>query len=142
MLSAMVSFDLPLFRGNRQDREVAAARAEARGLHDMHDDHQREMRAMLAEAWNVADRTAELARACGLSERTLFRKVRQVLGITPYELMLRIRVQKAAEELILSSAKIIEIAINHGFCDQSTFTQHFRKRIGMTPKEFRNRNKA
>jgi outer membrane protein TolC len=60
MLSAMVSFDLPLFRGNRQDREVAAARAEARGLHDMHDDHQREMRAMLAEAWSVADRTADL----------------------------------------------------------------------------------
>ena len=60
MLSAMVSFDLPLFRGNRQDREVAAARAEARGLHDMHDDHQREMRAMLAEAWSVAERTADL----------------------------------------------------------------------------------
>jgi outer membrane protein TolC len=62
MLSAMVTVDLPLFRTNRQDREVAAARAEARGLHDMHDDHQREMRAMLAEAWNVADRTAELER--------------------------------------------------------------------------------
>jgi len=62
MLSAMVSFDLPLFRGNRQDREVAAARAEARGLHDMHDDHQREMRAMLAEAWGIAERTAELER--------------------------------------------------------------------------------
>jgi outer membrane protein TolC len=60
LVSAMVSFDLPLFRGNRQDREVAAARAEARGLHDMHDDHQREMRAMLAEAWSVAARTAEL----------------------------------------------------------------------------------
>jgi outer membrane protein TolC len=60
MLSAMVSFDLPLFRGNRQDREVAAARAEARGLHDMHDDHQRDMRAMLAEAWSVAERTADL----------------------------------------------------------------------------------
>jgi len=62
MLSAMVSVDLPLFRSNRQDREVAAARAEARGLHEMHDDHQREMRAMLAEAWSVADRTAELER--------------------------------------------------------------------------------
>lgn len=60
MLSAMVSFDLPLFRGNRQDREVAAARADARGLQDMHDDHLREMRAMLAEAWSVARRTAEL----------------------------------------------------------------------------------
>jgi len=62
MLSAMVSFDLPLFRGNRQDREVAAARAEVRGLHEMHDDHQREMRAMLAEAWSVAERTASLER--------------------------------------------------------------------------------
>ncbi len=62
MVSAMVSVDLPLFRGNRQDREVAAARAEARGLHDMHDDHLREMGAMLAEAWSVAERTAELER--------------------------------------------------------------------------------
>jgi outer membrane protein TolC len=60
MVSAMVTVDLPLFRGNRQDREVSAARAEARGLHEMHDDHQREMRAMLAEAWSVAGRTAEL----------------------------------------------------------------------------------
>jgi len=62
MLSAMVTVDLPFFRANRQDREVAAARAEARGLHDMHDDHQRDMRAMLAEAWSVADRTAEIER--------------------------------------------------------------------------------
>ena len=68
MLSAMVTVDLPLFRANRQDREVAAARAEARGLHDMHDDHQREMRAMLEEAWNVADRTGR-ARAL-LRDRT------------------------------------------------------------------------
>lgn len=62
MLSAMVSFDLPLFRANRQDREVAAARAETRALHEMHDDHQRGMLAMLTEAWSVADRTAALER--------------------------------------------------------------------------------
>jgi outer membrane protein TolC len=60
MLSAMVSVDLPLFRADRQDREVAAARAEVRVLHEQHDDHQREMSAMLAEAWSVASRTAEL----------------------------------------------------------------------------------
>jgi outer membrane protein TolC len=62
MLSAMVSFDLPLFRGNRQDREVAAARADARALHEMHLDHQRGMEAMLEEAWNVAERTRRLER--------------------------------------------------------------------------------
>jgi AraC-like DNA-binding protein len=84
--------------------------------------------------------TAALARASGLSERTLYRKVNQALGVTPYELMLRIRIQKAAEALIKTNAKVMEIAAAHGFCDQSTFTQHFRKRTGMTPKQFRLRH--
>jgi outer membrane protein TolC len=60
MVTAMVSVDLPFFRANRQDREIAAARAEAQGLRDMHTDHQREMLGMLEEAWAVADRTGQL----------------------------------------------------------------------------------
>ena len=81
--------------------------------------------------------TAELARACGLSERSLFRMVRQTQACTPYELMLRIRVQKAAEMIMQTNRSILDIALDHGFCDQSTFTQHFRKRMGVTPKKFR-----
>lgn len=60
MLSAMVSVDLPVFRGNRQDRQVAAALAEERGLHEQHDDHRREMGAMLEEAWATAHKTGDL----------------------------------------------------------------------------------
>ena len=86
--------------------------------------------------------TAELALQSGLSERTLYRKVQQTLGITPYELMMRSRIQKAAEALIKTRMPIIEIAVAHGFCDQSTFTQHFRKRTGLTPRQFRIRNQA
>ena len=84
--------------------------------------------------------TAALARACGMSERTLYRKVNQALGVTPYELMLRIRIQKAAEALLKTNDKVLDIAVAHGFCDQSTFTQHFRKRTGMTPMQFRLRH--
>jgi outer membrane protein TolC len=62
LLSAMVTVGLPLFRGDRQDRAVTAAKLDARGLSEQHDDHQREMQAMLAEAWNTAHRTAELER--------------------------------------------------------------------------------
>ena len=62
MLSAMITVDLPLFRKNRQDRDVAAARLDERALHERHDDHRREMQAMLAEAWNTAQRTGELER--------------------------------------------------------------------------------
>jgi outer membrane protein TolC len=62
MLSAMVTVGLPLFRGDRQDRAVSAAHLEAQALHERHADHQREMQAMLTEAWNAAQRTAELER--------------------------------------------------------------------------------
>lgn len=86
--------------------------------------------------------TLALAQLCGLSERTLFRKVRNALGITPYELMLRVRLQKAAVALLETEIGISQIALAHGFCDQSTFTQHFRKRMGMTPRQFRLRNRG
>ena len=62
MLSAMVTVDLPFFTKNRQDREVSAARLEERGLHERHEDHRREMQAMLVEAWTTANRTADLER--------------------------------------------------------------------------------
>lgn len=60
VVSAMVTVGLPLFTRNRQDRDIAAARLDERGLHEQHEDHRREMQAMLVEAWNTASRTAEL----------------------------------------------------------------------------------
>jgi len=47
MLSAMVSVDLPLFRATARTARSRGARRGAR-LHEMHDDHRREMGAMLA----------------------------------------------------------------------------------------------
>ncbi len=85
--------------------------------------------------------TAEVAVVCGISERTLHRKVQESMGTTPYELMLQIRIRKAATALLQTSHSIGIIARSHGFCDQSTFTQHFRKRTGMTPKQFRQRHR-
>ncbi|WP_436717692.1 helix-turn-helix domain-containing protein [Roseiconus lacunae] len=79
----------------------------------------------------------ELADGIGTSVRTLNRKVNAAFGIPPYELMLRMRIQSAAESLLKTDAEICRIAVDHGFCDQSTFTQHFRKRMGMTPRQFR-----
>ena len=60
MFTAMVSVDLPFLRGGRTSAEVAAARSDAVGLHEMHIDHQREMRAMLAEAWIEVRRAGEI----------------------------------------------------------------------------------
>lgn len=60
MVTAMVSFSLPLFAGDRQDRSVAAARAETRSLRAMHDDHERELEAALVEALDVARAAREI----------------------------------------------------------------------------------
>ena len=83
---------------------------------------------------------ADLARATGVSLRNLHRKLSQTIGLSPHELILRTRIQAAAHSLVRTSAPIIEIALDHGFCDQSAFTQQFRKRTGMTPKQFRKRH--
>jgi len=83
---------------------------------------------------------AELAAAVSVSERDLHRKVREALGTTPHDLMLRMRIQAAAEALARTHEPIRRIAIEHGFCDQSAFTQQFRRRTGMTPQQFRVRH--
>ncbi len=44
------------------------------------------------------------------------------------------------EALIQTKDKVIDIARAHAVCDQSAFTQHFRKRVGMPPKQFRLRH--
>ncbi|MFY7876710.1 MAG: helix-turn-helix domain-containing protein [Pirellula sp.] len=81
--------------------------------------------------------TEELAEAISVSPRTLNRKIQQAFGTSPYELILRIRIQAAAESLLKCADSISSVAISHGFCDQSHFTQHFRNRMGMTPRKFR-----
>jgi AraC-like DNA-binding protein len=83
------------------------------------------------------DSIDELAIGIGVSTRTLNRKINQELGISPYELILRVRVQAAAEALLKTEDSISQIALDFGFCDQSHFTQQFRKRMGMTPRQFR-----
>lgn len=103
----------------------------------------REVTAAVQHARKNCDKnlsTADLAKAAGVSERHLHRKLRETIGLSPHELMLRTRIQAAAHALARTSASIIEIALNHGFCDQSAFTQQFRKRTGMTPKLFRKRH--
>ena len=70
----------------------------------------------------------------------LNRRIDEAFGISPCELTLRVRIQKAAEARLLSRDDVAAIALAHGFCDQSAFTHHFRKRMGTTPKQFRLRH--
>ena len=45
--------------------------------------------------------------------------------------------QAFEEEKLHSDQSIAQIALDFGFCDQSAFTQLFRKHMGLTPRQFR-----
>jgi len=81
----------------------------------------------------------DLAKASGMSERNLNRKFQEAFGMAPHEFVMRTRIQAASEALARSDLSLMEIAFDHGFCDQSAFTVQFRKRTGLTPKAFRGR---
>ena len=86
--------------------------------------------------------TADLAKAVGVSERNLHRILQKAMGVTPHELMLRLRIEAAGEQLATSDVTIAKIAVDNGFCDQSAFTKHFRTRTGLTPRAFRKRHQG
>ncbi len=79
----------------------------------------------------------EIATACGQSLRQLQRRFQTAFAVTPQEFLLKTRVLSAARLLENSTASVSEIARRCGFMDQSAFTQHFRKRTGMTPTTYR-----
>lgn len=79
----------------------------------------------------------ELAERAGLSPRQLHRKFREVFSLSVQEFLVKTRIQAASDSLLRSDLSIAEIANDLGFCDQSAFTQLFRKHMGLTPRQFR-----
>ena len=78
-----------------------------------------------------------LATANGMSHRQLNRRFKEATGLTPQQFMMRSRIERACEELRKTDRPLSDIAYELGFCDQSAFTAHFRKRMTLTPKKYR-----
>jgi len=82
----------------------------------------------------------ELARIgiCGV--RNLSRKFKECTGETVLEYMHRLRVDKSRRLLIETDLKITDIAALVGFNDISFFNKTFKKRMNITPREYREKN--
>lgn len=77
-----------------------------------------------------------IAKSCGQSLRQLQRRFQRTFGIAPQEFLLRTRVLEATKLLEQTSFSVGEIAVRCGFVDQSSFSQHFRKRTGVSPSAY------
>jgi len=78
----------------------------------------------------------QLATVGGLSPYYLIRCFRKAFGLPPHAYQLQVRLQRARADL-KSDASLAEIAIKHGFCDQSHFYRHFKRTFGITPGQYR-----
>ena len=79
----------------------------------------------------------DLADAARMSRYHFLRIFRQALGVTPYQLLLNLRLRRAAMALKTSAEPVAQVAFAAGFGDLSTFNARFRRVIGMTPQAFR-----
>lgn len=93
------------------------------------------IRADVAHPW----RLDELARIADLSTKQLQRLCRRTLGISPQQLVQRLRLEEAVRLATTTTWSMGEIAAECGFYDQASFTRQFRKVLGLTPSAYRGR---
>jgi AraC-like DNA-binding protein len=78
----------------------------------------------------------QAARIMGTSVRTLQRAL-STAGVTYSKVVEHARLEAAAEMLINSKLRIIDIAYNLGYQDPSHFSRAFRRVSGRSPRDFR-----
>jgi PAS domain S-box-containing protein len=81
----------------------------------------------------------ELALHAGLSPRQFDRKFKEAFEISPQQFIIKTRILAACDGLAKQGRPISDIALDLGFCDQSSFTLHFRKHMGVTPMQYQKR---
>jgi AraC family transcriptional regulator len=81
----------------------------------------------------------ELAAVAELSKYHFLRTFRGVVGRSPYQYLLSVRLRRAALELVRSGDSISTIAFDQGFGDLSTFNHRFREVYGQSPGAYRRR---
>ena len=85
---------------------------------------------------------ATLGRRANLSPDHLQRVFKAAIGETPKAYVTRLRVERAAFCLLAHESQVAEIAANCGFRNPETFIRAFRRRFGVSPREYRTSQRA
>jgi len=72
------------------------------------------------------------------SKMQLYRKIKEVIGLTPTEYIRSIRLKQAEKLLKTTNKTVQEIMYNCGFNNKAYFYREFAKKYHLTPKEYRN----
>lgn len=84
----------------------------------------------------------QICEATGVSRSVLFERCRVLLGTTPAAFLRQLRMEHAQAMLREGGHSVAEISYAVGFNDPHYFSKVFRKETGMTPTEYRDRQRV
>ncbi|KKX99344.1 MULTISPECIES: helix-turn-helix domain-containing protein [Microbacterium] len=80
---------------------------------------------------------ADRARLVGLSVTEVRERVRRETGVTPHELIINTRIERAGDLLATTALSVEAVGRSVGYDDPAYFSRIFRRRIGVAPSVFR-----
>ena len=83
----------------------------------------------------------EVADFCKLNRNYFSRRFKEVIGCTPQEFLIKLRLTTAAELMSSTNDPIKVIAFRCGYPNQLHFSQAFKRFYGLPPREWRQQNK-
>jgi AraC family transcriptional regulator len=78
-----------------------------------------------------------LAMQTGFSAYHFARLFRQTMGESPHQFVLQLRLEKAQRLLRETELPLAHVALESGFANQSHLTRIFKRRLGLTPRAYR-----
>jgi AraC family transcriptional regulator len=80
---------------------------------------------------------ADMAAAVSYSLYHFCRTFKAATHFTPYDYLMRRRIAEAAQEVLESERKLIDIAFDYQFNNPETFSRAFKRMMGMQPTQWR-----
>lgn len=93
----------------------------------------------IAQHYDRGAPVAAMAALSGLAERSFKRRFAKATGIAPLEYVHTLRLEEAKHSLEISDAPVEQIANDVGYEDASFFGRLFRRKVGLTPAQYRKR---
>ncbi len=80
----------------------------------------------------------DLCREVGLSQTSLYRKIKTLTGDSIQMFIRKVKIKRAAELLVSDDLSVTEVAFSLDFSDLKYFRKCFKEQLGMTPSAYRN----
>lgn len=101
----------------------------------------KKMLSFIYERYSEDISVEDIARAASISKSECFRCFRSMIGRKPIEFLNEYRLKKAMELLVSTDMQVTEVTSECGFGHVSYFGKLFREMYGMSPREYRGRQK-